>query len=131
MLRGCSGSGDARNPHEMGGLAAVAPVAPFPGDGGDAPGLSERAIDQQAREIEHWAYARRDQGEVGPDAIEAEINRRLRGAGILPEFVGIEVQRVMRSLFEGREAARAEAQIHIAGDAGDGDDLSIPEFLRR
>jgi Protein of unknown function (DUF3631) len=72
----------------------------------EKPGLSERAIDHLAREIEDWAYARRDHGDIEPDALEAEISRRLVGAGILPEVVGIEVERVMRSLFEGREAAR-------------------------
>jgi hypothetical protein len=92
----------------------------------EKPGLSERAIDQQAREVEGWVYARRDQGDVEPDALEAEISRRLLGAGILPEAVEIEAGRVLRSLFEGREAARQEA----SGAAGD-DALSIPDFLLR
>jgi hypothetical protein len=67
--------------------------------------LSERAIDQLAREVEDWAYARRDQGDIGPDEIEAEVSRRLAAGGILPEAVEIEVERVLRSIFEGREAA--------------------------
>ena len=70
------------------------------------PGLSWRAIDQLASEVEDWAYARRDQGDIEPDDLEAEIRRRLIEI-MLPEAVEIEVDRVMRSLFEGREAARS------------------------
>jgi len=38
--------------------------------------------------------------------IEAEIRRRVIGAGVLPEIVAFETERVMTSLFEGRESAR-------------------------
>lgn len=76
----------------------------------EKPGLSERAIDQLAREVEDWAYARRDQGDIGPDVLEVEIHRRLVAAGIFPEAVPIEAERVLRSIFEGREAARGPHQ---------------------
>ena len=68
----------------------------------DQPGLSWRAIDQLARETEDWAYARRDQGDIGQDELEAEIRRQLTVAGIFPEAIEIEIERVMQCLFEGR-----------------------------
>ena len=73
----------------------------------DEPGLSWHTIDRLASEVEEWAYVNR--GKVRTDqasVIEAEIRRRLIGAGVLPEAVAIETERVMTSLFEGREAAR-------------------------
>ena len=93
----------------MGVVAAVAPVAPFPGNGGDAPGLSWRAIDQITHEVEAWADARRHEGDIDQDDLEAEIRRRLV-AGIFPEAVGFESERVMQCLFEGREAIRMHNQ---------------------
>ena len=100
----CSVRGNAKNPHEMGFVAGVAGVAPFSGDGAEAPpGLSWRAIDQLAREAEEWAYARRDRT-IEPADLEAEIRRRLAKAGIFPGAVEIETERVMRCLFETRES---------------------------
>ena len=84
----CSASADARNLHEMGFVAGVAPVAPFPGNGGDAPGLSWRAIDQITHEVEAWADARRHEGDIDQDDLEAEVRRRLVAAGTFPEAVG-------------------------------------------
>jgi hypothetical protein len=74
--------------------------------GGDAPGLSWRAIDQLARETEEWAYARRDRGDIAVEELEAEIHRRLTAAGIFPGAIEIEAERVMQCLFEGQEAQR-------------------------
>jgi putative DNA primase/helicase len=71
----------------------------------EEPGLSWRAIDRLAREIEEWAYARRDTA-VGPDELEAEIRRRLTEAGIFQTAIEIETERVMQCLFETREAQR-------------------------
>ena len=122
----CSVSSDARNPHEMGVVAAVAPVAPFPGNGGDAPGLSWRAIDQITHEVEAWADGRRHEGDIDQDDLEAEVRRRPIAAGIFPEAVGFESERVLRCLFEGREAALGKRDSDLLPD-----DLSIPEFLRR
>jgi hypothetical protein len=69
------------------------------------PGLSWRAVDQLARQVEDWAHAQRDQGDVTPEELEAEIARRLTGL-VLPEAVAIEANRVMTCLFETREARR-------------------------
>ena len=103
----CSGLSDAENPHEMGTVAHVAAVAAFPDDGGDEPGLSWRTVDRLANEVEEWAYANRDKIRADQaSVIEAEIRRRVIGAGVLPETAAFETERVMTSLFEGREAAR-------------------------
>jgi hypothetical protein len=103
----CCGSNDARNPHEMGVVAPVADVAAFPGNGGDGqPGLSWRAVDQMACEIEEWAYSLRHQGDIGEDQLRAKIGRRLTDAGIFPEAVEVETQRVLQCLFETGEARR-------------------------
>ena len=80
-------------------------VAAFPDD---ESGLSWHTIDRLASEVEQWAYANRDRVRIDQaSVIEAEIRRRVIGAGVLREAVAIETERVMRSLFEGREAARA------------------------
>ena len=95
----------------MGLVAGVAGVAPSPDNGGDEPpGLSWRVIDQLAREIEDWAYARRDT-DTEPD-LEAEIRRRLTEAGIFPEAIENETERVMRCIFETEEARRHRAASH-------------------
>ena len=101
-VAGCSGANDARNPHEMGVVAGVAGVAPSPGNGGDEPGLSWRAIDQLAlRETAEWVYERRDT-DIEPDPLEAEIRRRLTEAGIFPEAIEIETDRVKRCRSAGK-----------------------------
>jgi hypothetical protein len=103
----CSGPGGVKNPHEMGTVAHVAAVAALPDDGGNEPGLSWRTVDQLASEVEDWAYENRDKVKIDQaDVIEAEIRRRVIGAGVLAEAVAIETERVMTTLFEGREAAR-------------------------
>jgi putative DNA primase/helicase len=80
----------------------------FPDDGGDEPGLSWRTIDRLASEVEEWAYTNRDKVRTDQESvIEAEIRRRVIGAGVLPEAVAIETERVLTTLFEGREAASA------------------------
>ena len=106
-VEACNGSGNIKNPHEM-GLATAATA--FPDDGGrESPGLSSRTIDQLASEVEEWAYANRDTVSTDQEAvIEAEIRRRVIGAGVLPETVAIETERVMTSLFEGRESVRTK-----------------------
>ena len=73
---------------------------------GTSPGLSWRAIDQLTKEIEEWAYARRDESDIEQAELEAEIRRRLTAAGIFPEAIEIETERVMRCLFETQEAHR-------------------------
>jgi putative DNA primase/helicase len=84
------------------------PAKPFPDDGGDETGLSWRTIDRLANEVEEWAYANRDKIRTDQaSVIEAEIRRRVISAGVLPEIVAFETERVMTSLFEGREAAGA------------------------
>ena len=108
IVAGCSGADDARNPHEMGTVAGVAGVAPFPDNGDEGPGLSWRAIDQLARELAEWAYARRDTG-IEPAELKAETRRRLTAAGIFPEAVEIELGRVMGCLFETDEARRHQS----------------------
>lgn len=77
----------------------------------EKPGLSWREIDQLAREIEGWAYQHRnpDSGDVDQTGLEAETRRRLIQAGIPPEAIPIEVERVLRCLFEGQEARRSQA----------------------
>ena len=91
----------------MGVVAPVADVAAFPGNGGDGqPGLSWRAVDQMACEIEEWAYSLRHQGDIGEDQLRAKIGRRLTDAGIFPEAVEVETQRVLQCLFETGEARR-------------------------
>ena len=109
-VAGRSGINDARNPHEMGVVAGVAGVAPFPGNGGDRPGLSWRAIDRLARDAEDWAHA--SDTPVESDELAAEIRRRLTEAGIFPEAIEIETDRVMRCLFETEEARRHRAASH-------------------
>ena len=100
---------DPENANETGPVSDVSDVSDLPGDRAEEPpGLSWRAIDRLAQELEEWADARRDTG-VEPDELEAEIGRRLAGTGIFPEAVEIETERVMRSLFETQEARRARA----------------------
>jgi putative DNA primase/helicase len=74
----------------------------------EGPGLDWCAIDQLAREIEDWAYRHRDSdsGDVDQAGLEAETRRRLMAAGVFPEALEVEIDRVMRWLFEAREAAR-------------------------
>ena len=104
-VAGCSGANDVENPHEIGTVTGVTGVAPFPDSGGDEPGLSSRAIHQLARQLEDWADERRDTG-IEPDELEAETRRRLTEAGIFPEAIEIETDRVMRCIFETEEARR-------------------------
>jgi Protein of unknown function (DUF3631) len=101
----CSGANDAENPHEISVVAGVAGVALSQGNGGDElPGLSWRAIDQFAGEVEQWAAGRGT--DIEPAELGAETRRRLTAAGIFPDAIEIELERVMRCLFEGREARR-------------------------
>ena len=87
------------------GKGGNGPAGVAPDNGGDEPGLSWREINQLARETEEWAYARRDTT-VEPDELEAEIRRRLTEAGIFPNAIEIETERVMQCLFETQEAHR-------------------------
>ena len=103
----CDGSGGVENPHETGLATLATDATDLAGDGGNEPGLSWRTIDRLANEVEEWAYANRDKVRTDQaSVIEAEIRRRVIGAGVLPEIVAFETERVMTSLFEGREAAR-------------------------
>ena len=86
------------------------------GGGDAAPGLSRRAVEGLARDIENWAYERTHA--TGPDAseedanpvamdidqdeIEDEIRRRLDALGVFPDGVEVEVERVVECLFEAR-----------------------------
>ena len=100
---------DAENANETGPVSDVSDVSDLPGDRPEEPpGLTWRAIDQLAREIEDWAYAR--DTPVEPDEVEAEIRRRLTEAGIFPEAIEIETEQVMRCLFDTQEARRAHAR---------------------
>ena len=89
-------------------MGTVAGVAPFPDNEGDEPGLTWRAIDQLTRETEEWAHARRDAA-IEPAELKVEIRRRLTAAGIFPEAIESELERVTRRLFETQEARRAHA----------------------
>ena len=104
-MLGADGASDREHPHETGVVAGVAGVAPFPDTGGDEPGLSWRAIDHLAREIEAWAYARHDMT-IEPAGLEAEFAGDSTVAGLFPEAIEIELGRVMRCLFETEEAHR-------------------------
>jgi hypothetical protein len=84
------------------GVAETAPEAPQDGP----PGLSWRAIDQLAAELEAWAGEHRDDPDIN-DRLEIEARRRLTKAGVFPGAVDAEVDRVLRSLFETREVLRA------------------------
>jgi Protein of unknown function (DUF3631) len=79
-------------------------------------GLSWRTIDRLVGDVEDWAYGRRHEGDIDQDDLEAEIRRRLVAAGIFPEAVGFESERVLRCLFEGREAARTAINMTEEGD---------------
>jgi hypothetical protein len=116
----CGGSDDARTPDKTAFVADVAGVAGFPDDGGGQAGLSQREISRLAAEVEDWAAAHRDEGDISQTALEDEIRRRLAGL-VFPEAIEVEIERVTRSLFETKEARR---------DASS-DDLDIPTFLRR
>jgi hypothetical protein len=78
--------------------------------GGGSPGLSWRVIDQITHEVEAWADGRRREGDIEQGDLEAEVRRRLVAAGTFPEAVGFESERVLRCLFEGREAIRMHNQ---------------------
>jgi hypothetical protein len=106
-------------PNDCSGVAA--------GKGGNGPahangesfvevGLSWRTIDQLAGDVEDWAYGRRHEGDVAQDDLEAEIRRRLAALGILPEGVEFESDRVLRCLFEGRDAVRMAINMTEEGD---------------
>jgi hypothetical protein len=73
-----------------------------------------------AREIEDWACSLRHQGDIGEDQLRAKIGRRLADAGIFPQAIQVETERVLRCLFETGEARR-----HTF------DDLDIPDCLKR
>jgi len=77
---------------------------------GGSPGLSWRVIDQITHEVEAWADGRRQEGDIEQGDLEAEVRRRLVAAGTFPEAVGFESERVLRCLFEGREAIRMHNQ---------------------
>jgi hypothetical protein len=103
----CSGSDDARNPDKTGFVADVAGVAAFRGDGGEGPpGLSWREIDRVAEEVGEWVHGRRDDGDTSHAALEDEIRRRLAGMA-LPEAVELELERVVRRLYESKDARHA------------------------
>ena len=124
-VEACNGLGDEKNPHEMGLATAATAATAFPGNGGDAP-RPELAGDRSVgprnrgvglRQAGHDDRAGRARGRDPPSGSRAwDI---FSG----PEAVAIETERVMRCLFEGREAARMS-------EAG-GEVLSIPDFLRR
>jgi hypothetical protein len=108
-IEACNGPSDAKNPHEMGPATTAMAATPFPGNGGDQHGLSWRAIDQLARQVEDWAYQQRGDTDGINAQVEGEIRRRLMQAGILPEAIPVEVERVLQCLFEGQEARRSQA----------------------
>ncbi len=83
----------------MGIVAPVAAVAPFPGNGGDEPGLSEREIKALARWYEDRADALRHDGiEVDQEELDAGLRQVLRER-VLPEFIEYEFERIMRAVF--------------------------------
>jgi hypothetical protein len=71
------GLGDAEKTNETSPVADVADVADFQGSGrdDDKPGLSWRAIDQLARELEDWAYLNRDTDSGDVDQARLELRR--------------------------------------------------------
>ena len=95
----CCGVADQKGGNGLAG------VAPFPTNGAHEAGLSWRAVDQLAKELEEWAYARRNE-DIEPAELEAETRRRLAAAGIFPAAIETELGRVMRCLFETQEAHR-------------------------
>jgi Protein of unknown function (DUF3631) len=78
---------------------------PSNGHGEDNAGLSPRAIEQLAHDVEEWVYGRRYDGDTSEDQIEAEIRRRLTDNGIFPEAIEAEVERVLKHLYEPRQVA--------------------------
>ena len=67
----------------------------------DQLGLSWRAIDRITRDIEEWVYGRRDDGDTTEVQIEEEARRRLREI-VLPEWIEVELDRVLSCLYEGQ-----------------------------
>jgi hypothetical protein len=96
----CCGSVDARSTDEMGTVAPVAPVAPFPGNGG-ARGLSARTIKDLAGEYQERTYAQyQESGSTDVDhrPLDAWLRGRL-AEKVFPEFVEVEFERVMQAVF--------------------------------
>jgi hypothetical protein len=94
-VEACCASDDARNTDEMGVVAPVAPVAPFPGDGG-APGLSPRDLQALVRRYLEQADAQGDG--LDQAALDADLRQALRER-VLPEHVETEFERVMQVVF--------------------------------
>ena len=94
-VEACCASDDARNTDEMGVVAPVAPVAPFPGDGG-APGLSPRDLQALVRRYLEQADAQGDG--LDQAALDADLRQALRER-VLPEHVETELERVMQGVF--------------------------------
>ena len=94
-VEACCASDDARNTDEMGVVAPVAPVAPFPGDGG-APSLSPRDLQALVRRYLEQADAQGDG--LDQAALDADLRQALRER-VLPEHVETEFERVMQVVF--------------------------------
>jgi len=98
VAEACGGCDDAKNPRKTSVVAPVAAVAAFPGNGGDHAGLSERDIHRLARELDAWIEQRRSGLDLDDD-YNAEARRLIAGAGVLPDKVEVETQRMLDALF--------------------------------
>jgi hypothetical protein len=63
-------------------------------------GLSERTVRQIADEAEVWVERRRHEGDISPRDLTAQVRLMVARAGVLPEAVAIEAERVIECLFE-------------------------------
>ena len=81
--------------------------APSRVKGDDQPGFNIYVINQIARDIEEWVYGRRCDGDTTDVQIEEEARRRVIQVGVMPEWIEVETDRVLQSLYEGQEAGRS------------------------
>lgn len=83
--------------------------APSRVDGDDQFGLSWRVIDQMTRDIEEYVWLRSNdgKGDTTEVQIEEEARRRIIDIGVSPEWIEVELDRVLSCLYDGREAQRS------------------------
>ena len=99
-VEACSVSGDARNAGEMGLVAPVAVVAPFPGNGGE-PGLNSwrvRHLADEYKERTCTQYQESGSADVDHRPLDAWLRARL-AEEVFPEFIEAEFERVMAEVF--------------------------------
>ena len=87
-----------RRQAEPGAAPAACPTPPREAESTDW-GMSERTVDALASWYEQTFYERRDEPEIEA-SLARELRHRLRDEhGVLPEFIGIEVERVNDRIF--------------------------------